>query len=97
MDQMTTEQAIAFAESGKWKDMTHFERAAFQLHHAKLCMPFEVFHESVEAALGRPVWTHEFGLNWQGLKDELVGKATAPTLEQIIEMIPAQKRMVVVS
>jgi len=28
-------------------------------------------HEAVEKALGRPVYTHEFGMNRQGLKDEI--------------------------
>lgn len=75
---MTKEQAIALAESGFWKTMTHREIATFQLFEPLLCMPFEVFHEAIEKTLGRPVWTHEFGLNWDGLKSELIGEKQAP-------------------
>lgn len=46
--------------SGWWKTKTPEEIAEFQIHEEKLCVPFDVFHESVEKWLGRPVWTHEF-------------------------------------
>lgn len=42
----------------------------YQLTNPILLVPFDKFHESVEFLLGRPVWTHEFGLNWEGLKAE---------------------------
>ena len=77
MEQLTTEQAIAFHDSGAWEKMTSQERAVFQMAQDKLCMPFGEFHKAVEEALGRPVWTHEFGLNRDGIRAELEGKATA--------------------
>jgi len=91
---LTKKQAIALAKSEFWKDMTYFERAKFQLFTGKLCMPFEVFHEAIEKALGRPVYTHEFGLNVKGLKEELLGKRKAPTLKEILDMIPKDKLIV---
>ena len=57
---MTKEQAIALHDSGFWREMTLEDRARFQLHEPRLCMPFDVFHEAVEKTLGRPVFTHEF-------------------------------------
>ena len=45
--------------------------------------------------IGRPIFTHEFGLNRKGLRDELFNGAEAPTLEQIIEMIPEEKRVII--
>ena len=45
------------------------EIVSFQLYEKRLCMPFDKFHEAVEAALGRPVWTHEFGVK-DRLQDE---------------------------
>lgn len=95
MEQFTEKEAIAFAKNEGWKEMTHKQRAAFQLYHGNLCMPFNVFHESIEKALGRPVYTHEFGLNWDGLKAELLGEVDAPTLKQVIDMIPEEKRIIV--
>lgn len=58
-------------------------------------MPFDMFHEAVEKTLGRPVFTHEFAFNYPGLKDELMGTADAPTLEQIIALLPEGKTIVV--
>jgi hypothetical protein len=92
---MTKESAIALAESKFWEGMTHRQIAEFQLCEEKLCMPFSVFHEAVEQTLGRPVYTHEFGLNFQGLKDELFSGKQAPTLEEIINLIPEDKRLIV--
>lgn len=95
MEQLGKEQAIAFAESGAWKQMTAIERATFQMNQTLLCMPFEVFHQAMEEALKRPVWTHEFGLNHQGLLEELQGKRSAPSTEEIINQLPADKVIIV--
>lgn len=89
------EAAIALAEAKHWEGMTHQERARFQLHTVELTMPFGVFQEAMEKTLGRPVWTHEFGLNLDGLIKEMNGDAPAPTMAQILELIPAEKRVVV--
>lgn len=94
---MTKEEAIQLSESNFWEGMTFEERAKFQLFEPLLCMPFDVFHEAVEKALGRPVWTHEFGFNVEGLRKELLKEAQAPTMADIINMIPADKRVIVVA
>jgi hypothetical protein len=94
-DFMTKEQAIALGESKFWEGMTHRQIAEFQMCEEKLCMPFSVFHEAVEKTLRRPVFTHEFGLNYQGLKNEFFNGKTAPTLEDIINLIPEEKRIIV--
>lgn len=93
-DGLTKEQAIALAESGFWEPMSYLERATFQLLERRLCMPFGVFHEAMEKALGRPVFTHEFGLNYNGLVRELLEGKPAPTFAEILDMIPADKRIV---
>lgn len=71
--QYTREQAIEFAESGKWKEMSFEERAKLQLKQEKLLMPFSVFHEAVEKATGHAVWTHQFASEefWDVLRTEL--------------------------
>lgn len=68
---MNKQEAIQFYESGKWKEMSDKEIALFQLNEDRLCMPFGVFHRAVESTLGRAVFTHEFGLNRDGLIQEL--------------------------
>ncbi len=67
--QFTKEEAIAFAEEGKRKEMTLKERAKFQLFQNLLCMPFDVFHEAVEKAFKRPVYTHEFIMRNELIKE----------------------------
>ncbi|EYB69078.1 hypothetical protein DEIPH_ctg011orf0045 [Deinococcus phoenicis] len=75
--------------------MTCRERAEFQMTVKELSMPFDVFHEALEKTLGRSVWTHELGLNWEGIHSELWGERPAPTFEEIMNLIPAGKRIVI--
>ena len=94
--QLTKEQAIEFAESKAWEGMNLRQRAEFQILQNKLCMPFDVFHEAVEKTLQRPVYSHEFGnCGRNGLVAELFGGKEPPTLQEIIEMIPAEKRIII--
>ena len=95
---MTREDAIRMAESGWWKEMPLEEAARFQLFEARLCMPFGEFHEGVEKMLGRSVWTHEFAFvrDPGGLQDEALGRAPKRTFEDIMALIPADKRIVLV-
>ena len=58
-------------------------------------MPFDVFHLALEKTIGRPVFTHEFALNLDGLKEELFGEKNPPTLEEILNMIPEDKRIII--
>lgn len=95
MEQLTREQAIAFHDSEVWKQMDAKAIALFQMEQECLCIPFDVFHKAIEEALGRPVWTHEFGLNHAGLLDELRGKAEAPSFDEIVAMLPADKVLMV--
>lgn len=90
---MTKEEAIALHDSKFYETMSYKERAMFQMFEPLLCMPFSVFHEAVEKTLGRPVWTHEFADD--GIKKELLGQSPAPSMEDIINMIPEDKRMIV--
>ena len=81
---ITREQAIALGEGREWEKWSDQQRALFQIRCDRLCMPFDVFHASIEKALGRPVYTHEFGLDQEGLYLELCGQRDAPTLDEII-------------
>ena len=59
-------------------------------------MPMKVFHYAISQALGRSVWTHEFGTNWDGLLAELNGEEPPPTFEEILNLIPKDKVVMVV-
>lgn len=93
MQQLTEKQAIAFAELGEWKNWTSEQIVRFQLFQDLLCVDFSAFHKAMEDVLGRPVFTHEFG-SQGGLKEEYLGTKPAPTMDEIINLIPAEKRMI---
>lgn len=92
--QLTKEQAIKAAQSEIWKDMTDQQIVQFQLFQSRLCMPFGEFHRAISAVLNRAVYTHEFG-DSDALKAEFLGEKEPPTLEEIINMIPAEKRILI--
>jgi len=94
---ITKEQAIKLFDSEFWKEMSFEQRAKFQISEKRLCMPFNVFHEAVEKHIGRPVFTHEFGLNYDGIKREIYYEnLTPPTFEEIINLIPEDKRLILI-
>lgn len=93
---MTKEEAVALLESKFWEHLSLRKRAEFQLFEKRLCMPFAVFHEAIEKTLGRPVFTHEFALGLDGLKMELMHGTTPPTIQEIMELIPEEKRLIII-
>lgn len=95
MKQLTKEQAIEFYDNKSWQQMGPNRRARFQIQQDRLCMPFDVFQAAVEETLGRPVFTHEFGLNRDGITAELLSDGESPTFEQIIDLLPKEKTLVV--
>jgi hypothetical protein len=58
-------------------------------------VPFCLIHARIEALVGRPVYTHEMGLNWEGLVREASWNSDRPTIREIIDLIPPEKRVVV--
>lgn len=94
---MTKEEALAKGTTRWWEGKTAREVVAFQLYEHRLCMPFDLFHKAVEEALGRPVWTHEFGLNHDGLKAEFEGKRGPASMKEIIGQLPHDKLIVLLA
>lgn len=94
--QLTKEEAIAFAENKGYEDMTAKQIVDLQLFQERLCLPFDLFHDSLEIMLGRSVFTHEFAFP-EALKKEYLGEKEPPSLEDIIKLIPEKKRIVIFS
>lgn len=92
---MKKEEAIELYKSEFWESMSYRDIALYQLFTDRLCMPFEVFHKAIEKTLGRPVFTHEFGFNIEGLKKEIMGQKPPPTFQEVIELIPKDKRVII--
>lgn len=91
------ERAIELSESHWWELCTEREIAEVQLFTAELCMPFSRFHEALEKSLRRPVFTHELGMDYDGICAEFLGERPAPTFRDIINLIPESKRIVIVA
>ena len=95
MKQLTEEQAIRFAESGLWEGWTDEQIVRFQLYQRKVCVDFGRFMTALTKVLGRSVYTHELaGSNLDNIKREILGDKQPPTLEDIMELIPKEKRIV---
>jgi hypothetical protein len=84
-------RAIALFETKWWLTRSTREIAKFQLFTAELCLPFGIFHRALEEVLGRPIWIHEFGLNVEALVQEFLDERDAPTLDEILELVPPDK------
>lgn len=92
---ITTEEALALIETKYWETMSPAEAAKFQLETSHFTLPFDTFHRGIEELLGRPVFTHEIAMNFGGLQAEARGDHPAPTLQEILDLIPEEKRIVV--
>ena len=90
--QITEREAIFLSESKWWEGLTAREICDFQLFQKRLCMPFDIFHKAMEEALDRSVWTHEFAFS--ALMEEYLGEKSPPSFEEIINLIPKDKRII---
>lgn len=90
-DPITREQAVALYDSAFWEGLAYVERARFQLSEPRLCMPFDVFVEAVERALGRTVTVREF-LSARRLLAELSGEEPLD-VGALMDMLPEEKRV----
>lgn len=92
---ITREQALIKWNTEWWLTATPEEIVKFQLFTDRLCMPFDKFHEAVEKCLDRPVWTHEFGRDVDGLRKEFLGERLPPTMREIAYLLTKPKTIVV--
>ena len=93
--QVTREEAIDIAKSKIWKKWTDEEIVKFQLFQDRLCVDFSTFHKAMEKVLNRPIFSHEFA-DQDRLIDEYLGKREKPTMEEIINMFPKDKTILLV-
>ena len=91
---LTKQQAVDLYKSKFWLTMSANEIVRFQLFENLLCIPMDVFHEALEKELGRDVFTHELKEVWR-LQSEFLGDMSAPSFEEIMDLIPEEKRIIV--
>lgn len=95
VEQLTPDQAKALGASKVWETWTDEQIVRLVLFQRFLPVPFDRFHEAITNVLGRPVFTHEFGLNYLGIVEEYLGTKPKPTLQEIIDLIPEGKRVII--
>ena len=59
-----------YGENKWWNSNDPLYVARYQIFEDILMVPFDRYHEGIEKLLGRPVYTHEFGLNPEELRQE---------------------------
>ena len=92
----TEAQAKALYAAKWWEGLTPRQVCEVQLFEPLLCIPFPEFHRCVEESLGRPVWTHEFALDMEGLRREFLGDRQPPSVEEIFGLSPERVRVLIV-
>src|SRR6185436_49807 len=78
------EKAIALAKTEWWIGRTAREIVQVQLFTQELVVPIAILMPAMNEAFGRPVYTHELGLNYDGLVQEFLGERDAPTFDEIL-------------
>lgn len=89
MKQLTREEAVVFAESGAWKEMTDDQLVWFQFNQKKICVPVSHLHVALEGALGRDVYSHEFHSKngWNRMINEFMGRREMLTPAESLSML----------
>ncbi len=78
-------------------EMTGDERAEeLKLLYGPLEIPFDMLHKRIEGLVGRPVFTHEMGLNSDGLIEEARNR-NHPTMEEVVDLLPKDKPTIIVA
>ncbi|MCD5380846.1 hypothetical protein LR004_02865, partial [Candidatus Gracilibacteria bacterium] len=83
--------------SKEWAQWSDRQIVDFQLFQKRLAVPFDKFHSALEKVLDRPVFTHEFGMNYDGIVSEYLGESNPPSLEDILNLIPEKKRILILT
>lgn len=59
-------------------------------------LPIRVLMDALRSVLGRPVFTHEMAFP-DLLLQEMSGTRETPTFDEVVDLIPAEKRFVIVT
>jgi hypothetical protein len=95
MEQMTREQAIKFYESNIWEEWTHEQIVRLQLFQDRLCVTLDRYQEALFNVFGRGIYSHELAEgNRKNLILEYLGEKDSPTFDEIMNLIPFEKRMI---
>jgi len=90
------EKAWRLAKTEWWKESTPREIVEFQLRTQELCVPIPDLLDALQKTFGRPVLLHELSSsNSTALLDEFYGDKEAPVWQEIINLLPEERRIIV--
>jgi hypothetical protein len=96
MKQLTEKEAIEFGKSGVWKEWDDEQIVRLQLFQNLCCVGFTRYQNAMSKILDRPVYSHEFmASNRDSLMQEYLGTKPESTLDEIINLIPEEKRIII--
>lgn len=75
--------------------MTPSEREKEFRSWGKAEIEFSKIHKRLEELVGRPVWTHEFGLNWDGLIQEAKDRPCELDMKKVMDPLIATGKPVI--
>lgn len=70
------------------------ERAAEMESWKTVEISFDKIHQRIEELVGRPVWTHEMGLNWKGLVEEVRNRPCKLDMKKVMDPLVATGKTV---
>jgi hypothetical protein len=65
--------------------MTPDERVAEMKSWKTVEISFDKIHQRIQELVGRPVWTHEIGLNWWGLIEEARNRSGEVDMDKVMD------------
>jgi len=88
--QLTKKQAVEIADRELWKKWNDKELVRMQLFQKRLLVPLDQFQMAVQRCIGRPVWTHELGMESSlfRIQKDFLKEDLPPSEEEILKMIP---------
>jgi hypothetical protein len=75
--------------------MAPSEREAEFRSWKKIEISFDKIHQRLEELVGRPVWTHEMGLNWEALAQEARERPCRVDMDKVLEPLAACGKKVI--
>lgn len=62
---------LKYKDNHWWESNDLVKIATYQIFEDTLIVDFDKFHEGLEKLIGRPIYTHELGLNVEGIREEV--------------------------
>jgi lysozyme family protein len=94
MKQLSKNDAIFIYKSKIWEKWSDEDIVKFQLYQDLIAIPPARFQKALEKILKRPVMLHEIAFRKKFIIEEYLGIRPKPKEEDIINLIPKERRII---